>query len=80
MAGGLPIHCGTCNINFSSHDLSIRDVLTGIALACGKALWIVKLSRDELSGQKAEMGKASPETGKAGHLSAVAGKFIPLIR
>jgi hypothetical protein len=41
-----------CNVNFSGRDLSIRNVLTGIALACGKCLWVVELSRDELGGQR----------------------------
>jgi len=68
-----------CNINFSSHDLSIRDVLTGIALACGKALWIVKLSRDELSGQRPKW-EGIPRDRQGWSPLSGRWKFIPLIR
>ena len=67
------------NIIFSGHNVSIRDVLTGIALSCGKALWVVELSRDELGGQRPkwegiprDMQGQSPLSGRW--------KFIPLTR
>jgi len=68
-----------CNINFSGHDLSIRDVLTGIALTCGKALWIVELSRDELSGQRPKWEGIPRDRQGQSPLSG-RWKFIPLTR
>ena len=66
-----------CNINLSGHNLSIRDVLTGIALACGKALWIVELSRDELSGQTPKW-EGIPRNKQGQSPLANRWKFVPL--
>lgn len=40
------------NITFSGSDLTIREILKRIAEENGNALWIVKLTADELTGDK----------------------------
>lgn len=68
-----------CNINFSGHDLSIRDVLSGIALACGKALWVVELNRAELNGQRPKWEGIPRDRQGQSPLSG-RWKFVPLTR
>jgi hypothetical protein len=50
--GGIPNPFMGRNINFSGYDLTIREILTRIAQALGNALWMVKLSPDELTGER----------------------------
>ncbi|HEY8225457.1 MAG TPA: hypothetical protein VIG25_09285 [Pyrinomonadaceae bacterium] len=50
--GGYPDVFWQKNITFSGHDLTIREILTGIAEESGNAFWIVKLKPEELIGDK----------------------------
>lgn len=50
--GGHPHSFWERNITFSGRNLTIREILTRIARANGKALWIVRLQPDELKGPR----------------------------
>ena len=46
----LAIVCSGANISLTGEDLTIREILTKIAEANGNALWLVRLSPEELTG------------------------------
>jgi hypothetical protein len=50
--GGTPHVFWKKNINVSGERLTIREILTKIAVASGNALWIVRLKPDEFTGNK----------------------------
>ena len=50
--GGYPDVFWKKNITFSGDDLTIREILNGIAAESGNALWIVKLNSDEFDGDQ----------------------------
>jgi len=54
------------NISFSGQDLTIREILMKIAEANGNAVWVVRLSPEELAGDKPKwLGVAINEYGHA---------------
>jgi hypothetical protein len=50
--GGYPDVFWKENITFAGRDLTIRDILSGIAEKSGDALWIVRLKADEFNGNQ----------------------------
>ena len=50
--GGYPDVFWKKNVTFSGDDLTIREILNGIAAESGNALWIVKFNSDEFDGDQ----------------------------
>jgi hypothetical protein len=44
------------NVTLSGDNLTIREILTGIAMANGNALWIVRLNKNEFEGSEPRWG------------------------
>jgi hypothetical protein len=67
------------SITFSGHDLTIRDILSGIAESHGNALWVVQLSQDELAGTKPKW-EGVPKNNQGQSPLSNRWKFIPLVQ
>lgn len=72
------VFASTC-INLSGNNLTVRDVLNGIAAESDNALWVVRLTSDELAAKRPEWRrqKAPNEYGQANINTRW--EFIPLV-
>jgi hypothetical protein len=75
--GGTPFSLRS--ITFSGDDLTIRDILSGIAESHGNALWVVQLSHDELAGTKPKW-EGIPQNKQGQSPLSNRWKFIPLVK
>ena len=74
---GIPNSFSGRNITFEGYDITIREILTLIAETLGNALWIVRLSPEELTAERPTWEGVSMN--KAGHSPInYRWQFIPL--